>query len=132
MSGFAVAMLLAPMLNDSVWRAVAATTASWTRSGVSGLFLAAVPVLYVLVWWGAPLLGVGYPILVALAILVDADMRQHGDGLPHCHGSSARRRGLLDVWPAVLVSLALALLEIWLAGLLRYGLVALAAAYLVD
>jgi uncharacterized membrane protein len=124
LSGFGVGMLLTPMLNDSVWRA------SHNRRVLDplwrlGVFLAFVPILYIVIWWGAPYLGVGYPILVAGAILVTLTCVNMVMVclIPRFERKAVR---LLDVWPAASVSLALTILEIWLAGLLRYGLVALA------
>jgi uncharacterized membrane protein len=124
LSGFAVAMILVPMLNDCVWRA---STNKPVLDPVwrLGVFLAAVPAAYAVVWWGAPLLGVVYPILVALAVLATLTCVNL---VLVCITPWFERRAvrLIDVWPAALVSLALTLLEVWLAGLLRLGLVALA------
>lgn len=124
LSGFAIAMLLVPMLNDCVWRASSnrrVLDPPWRL----GIFLATVPVAYVAVWWGAPVLGSGYPILVALAILVTLTCVNM---VMVCMTPWFERRAvrLLDVWPAALASLVLTLVEVWLAGMLRYGLVALA------
>jgi hypothetical protein len=117
-------MLLAPMLNDSVWRAShnqRVLDPPWRL----GLFLLVVPVLYVAIWWGAPLLGIAYPILTAIAILTTLTCVNM---VMVCLTPWFERKAekLVEVWPAALVGLALAFLEIWLAALLRLGLVALA------
>jgi uncharacterized membrane protein len=124
LSGFAIAMLLAPMLNDTLWRASSSRQVldpPWRL----GVFLGAVPVMYVIVWWGAPLLGIWYPILVAVAVLATLTCVNM---VMICITPWFERKAVrfVDAWPAVLASLVLALLEIWLAGLLRLGLIALA------
>jgi len=124
LSGFGIAMLLVPMLNDSVWRTShnhRVLDPAWRL----GVFLAAVPLVYVAVWWGAPLLGIGYPLLVAVAVLVTLTCVNM---VMVCLTPRFERKAvtLLDIWPSALVSLALAFLEIWLAGMLRTGLIALA------
>ncbi len=82
LSGFAIAMLLAPMLNDSVWRTShnqRVLDPPWRL----GVFVLVVPVVYAIVWWGAPLLGVAYPDLGRHRDSDDADVREHGDGVSH-------------------------------------------------
>jgi uncharacterized membrane protein len=122
--GFGIAMLLVPMLNDCVWR-----TANNSRvldpPWRLGVFVAAVPVLYAAVWWGAPLLGIAYPVAVAVAVLITLTCVNL---VMVCITPWFERKAvrLVDVWPAALVALALSFLEVWLAGLLRYALVALA------
>jgi uncharacterized membrane protein len=126
-SGFAIAMLVVPMLNDTLWRSSQARRVLdplWRL----GVWLVALPVSYVAVMWGGPLLGVGYPILVAFAILftlvcVNLVMICL---MPWFDRKASR---LIDVWPAALLGLVVSLLEVWLAGLLRYGLIALAARF---
>jgi hypothetical protein len=80
------------------------------------------------VWWGAPLLGIVYPVLVAAAVLVTLTCVNM---VMVCLTPWFERKAekLLDVWPAALVSLAMAFLEIWLAGLLRSALIALATRF---
>ena len=124
-SGFAIALLLTPMLNDSVWRrgdSGRVLDPLWRL----GAWLSAVPLAYVAVWYGAPLLGVGYPILVAVAILVTLSVvNMVMVCLTPWFDRKATR--LIDAWPPFLVGLVLAFAEIWLAGLLRGSLVALSA-----
>jgi uncharacterized membrane protein len=124
LSGFAIAMLLAPMLNDSVWR-VSHNQRVLDPPWRLGLFLLVVPVVYAAVWWGAPLLGIAYPILVAIAILTTLTCVNM---VMVCLTPWFERKAdkLVEVWPAAMVGLALSFLEIWLAALLRLGLVALA------
>lgn len=125
LSGYAIAMLVTPMLNDTVWIRADRTRVldpPWRL----GVWLATVPAVYALVWWGGPALGVGYAILVAVAILATLTCVNM---VMVCMMPWFERKAvrLLDVWPAALVGLALTLLEVWLAGLLRLGLVALAS-----
>jgi uncharacterized membrane protein len=121
--GFAIAMLMAPMLNDSVWR-LSNNRRVLDPAWRLGVFVAVVPVVYVVVWWGAPALGIGYPVLAAAAViatLVSVNMVMVCL-TPWFDRKAAR---LIDAWPAALVALALTFAEVWLAGLLRLGLVAL-------
>ncbi len=127
LTGFGVAMLLVPMLNDCVWRTasrVRVLDPLWRLA----TFIAAVPVVYAVVWWGGPWLGAAYPVLVALAVL--ATLTSVNMVLV-CITPWFERKAVrfIDIWPAALVSLALSLLEVWLAAQLRYGLLALAARF---
>lgn len=123
LSGFAIAMLIAPMLNDCVWRRsdnVPVLAPAWRL----GVFLTAAPIVYASVWWGAPVLGVAYPVLVGVAVLVTLVCVNL---VMVCITPWFERKAntLRDVWPAALVALIVALLEVWLAAMLRYGLVGL-------
>jgi len=126
-AGFAIAAILAPMLNDEVWRTGTSErilSPSWRL----GAWLASVPVTFVLVRWGGPLLGVGYPLLVAVAVLATLTAVNL---VIVCLTPAFERKAehLSDAWLAILIALLIAVLEIWLSGLLRYGLIALAARY---
>ena len=121
MSGFAIAALLVPMLNDVVWR-----TGSCDRlldpAWKIGVWLSAVPVCYAAVWWVFPLLGVAYPIIVALCILatLTAVNLVMVCILPFFERKAER---LLEAWPAIAVAFCVGLGEIWLAGALRLALI---------
>ena len=68
MTGYAIAMILAPMLYGEVWRRSdrgRVLEPPWKL----GVFVATLPVAYAAVFYGGPLLGVVYPVLVALGIL---------------------------------------------------------------
>jgi uncharacterized membrane protein len=123
-SGYAIAMLLTPMLNDSAWRRAESRrvlSPLWRL----GVWLATLPVAYLVMWYGAPLLGVGYPVLTAVAILTTLTCVNMVMVLltPWFDRKATR---LVDLWGAALVGLAATFLEVWLAGLLRTALVALA------
>lgn len=124
LSGFAIGMLITPMLNDTAWR-VSNNRRVLDPLWRLGVFVAVVPVAYVAIWWGAPLLGIGYPILVALAILTTLTCVNM---VMVCITPWFERRAsrFVDLWPSILASLLLTLLEIWLSAMLRVGLVALA------
>jgi uncharacterized membrane protein len=127
LSGFGIAMLVAPMLNDSAWR-MSNNRRVLDPPWRLGVYIGAVPIVYAAVWWGGPLLGIGYPVLVAVAVLVTLTCVNM---VMVCLTPWFERKAvrLLDVWPAALVSLALAFAEIWLAAELRYALIALAARF---
>jgi len=126
-AGFAIAAILAPMLNDELWRTGTSErvlSPSWRL----GAWLAAVPVTFALVRWGGPLLGVGYPLLVAVAVL--ATLTAVNLVIVCLTPAFERKAGrITDAWLAILIALLIAVLEIWLSGLLRYGLISLAARY---
>ena len=126
-AGFAIAAILAPMLNDELWR-TGTSERVLSRSWRLGTWLAAVPITFVLVRWGGPLLGVGYPLLVAVAVLATLTAVNL---VIVCLTPAFERKAerLTDAWLAILVALLIAGLEIWFSGLLRYGLIALAARY---
>jgi hypothetical protein len=122
-TGFAIAMLLTPMLNDGIWR-VSQGVRVLHRPSQLALWLIGVPVCYIAVWWGAPLLGIGFPVLVALAVLFTLTCVNL---VLVCLAPPFERKAmrLLDVWQPALIALVIAILEVWLAGTLRNGLVAL-------
>lgn len=68
MTGYAIAMLVAPMLNGELWRRSDPTRVlepSWKL----GAYVATLPIAYLAVYYLAPFLGVVYPVLVGLAII---------------------------------------------------------------
>ena len=124
MTGFGIGMILTPMLNDCVWKT------SHNRRVLEPLwrlaaFVGAIPLLYAGVWWGGPYLGIVYPIAVAIAVLFTLTCVNM---VMVCMTPWFERKAdrLRDVWPAAIVGLAMSLLEVWMAGLLRDLLVALA------
>ena len=125
LAGFAIAAILAPMLNDELWRSASRERVLGTPWRLA-IWLAAVPLAYAVIYWGLPLLGVVYPILVAVAIvgtltavnLVIVCM------LPMFERHAER---FSDLWLPLLIAAGLGFLEIELSWLLRTGLVALAA-----
>jgi len=125
LAGFAVGAIVAPMINDELWRASSSEHVLNTRRRLA-LWLSAVPVAYAVVYWGLPFFGVGYPILVAVAIvacLTAINLIMVGM-LPMFE---RRAEHLSDAWLAILVAVGVALLEIALSAWLRVGLVTLSS-----
>ena len=123
--GYALGMLLVPMLNDSIWER------SHPRRVLDplwrlGVWLLTVPVMYAEIWWGGPLIGVGYPILVAVAVVATLTSVNL---VMVCLAPWFERKAsrLIDAWPAILVALGFTFLEVWLSGMLRSALIALAS-----
>jgi hypothetical protein len=71
-------------------------------------------------------LGVLYPILVAVAILTTLTCVNMVI-VTLAPSFWRKASSFADLWPAALVGLALTFLEVGLAGLLKYGLIALAS-----
>jgi uncharacterized membrane protein len=119
LAGFAVGALIAPMLNDEFWKTstrVAVLNTPWRLA----IWLSAVPLAYVVMYWGMPLLGVGYAVLTALAIVATLVLVNL---VLVCMLPMFERRAvrIADSWLAILVALGVSFTEIWLAGLLRDG-----------
>jgi uncharacterized membrane protein len=125
LAGFAIGALLAPMLNDELWKTGSRERVLNTPWRLA-TWLAAVPVSYAVVYWVLPLLGIGYPILVAVAIVatLTAVNLVLVAMLPWFERKAER---LWQAWPPILVAFAAAWVEIWLAAMLRTGLLSLAA-----
>jgi uncharacterized membrane protein len=124
LSGFAIGALITPMLNDVLWRTSSGERVLNTPIRLA-LWLLAVPVSYVVVYWGVPLLGLGYPILVVFSIIATLVLVNL---VIVCVLPVFERRAenVMDTWAPVLVALALSGLEIWGAAQLRLATVALA------
>ena len=120
LAGYAIAAMLAPMLNDVVWR-------TGSRERVLDpvwrllVWLATVPVAFVAIRFVLPLLGIGYPLLVAAMILatLTAVNLVMVSILPPFERKADRLR---DAWLSILIAIGLSFMEIWLAGLLRLWL----------
>ncbi len=124
LSGFAIGAILTPMINDELWRTSAAGRVLDTPWKLA-VWLSAVPVAYAVVYWGLPMLGVGYPILAGLAILGTLTAVNL---VLVCMLPPFERRAekLWQAWPALLVALAVSFLEIWATAEMRLGIVTLA------
>jgi uncharacterized membrane protein len=125
LAGFAIGALLTPMLDDVVWRTGSKERVldpAWRLAA----WLAGVPVMYVLIRYGAPLLGVVYPVLIALAILATL-MAVNVVMVCLLPPFERKAEHLWQAWLPLLIALAMSFVEIWLSGLMRYGLEALAA-----
>ena len=119
LTGFAMAAIVVPMLNDELWvRAANERVLSpvWRLLA----WLAGVPVVFATVRWLAPFLGVLYPAIVAVAVLVTlTTVNLVIVGLFPLFERRAER--LSDAWLAILIALTLSGIEIAASGLLRVG-----------
>jgi uncharacterized membrane protein len=124
MAGFAVGAVLAPMLNDELWRRRTHERVLDTPRRLA-IWLAAVPLCYVVIYWVLPLLGVVYPILVAISIVATLTVVNL---VIVCMLPMFERRAerLVDAWLPILLAAGLGIVEIQLSWLLRTGLVLLA------
>lgn len=116
-AGFAMAVVVAPILNDELWR-----TASRERVLEPiwrlAVWVAVLPVSYLIIRSGGPLLGIGYASITAAAIiftlscvnLIVVAMLPTFD---------RRAESLFDLVPAIVIAVIIAVVEIWLAGILR-------------
>ena len=125
LAGFAVGALLTPMLDDELWRTGSRDHVLDTPWRLAG-WIAAVPVSYAVIFWGLPLLGIGYPILAAVAIVVTLTAVNL---VLVCMLPFFERRAdhLWQAWAPLLVACAVGWIEIWAAAAIRTGVVALAA-----
>ncbi len=69
-AGYAVALFMAPMLNSELWRFSGGRSRPLEGPWASAVWLVSMPVLYAVTLWLLPFLGLGYPLIVSLAILV--------------------------------------------------------------
>lgn len=125
--GFAIALLIVPMLNAQLWRRGSAERV--LSSPLEGLaWCAAAPATFAATLWSGPMLGVGYPLTVSAAILVTftAVNLVLVSLVPRFERSFDRLR---DTWPAVLFALALTLVEIGGADWLRLALLSFVARF---
>ncbi|NTW28429.1 MAG: DUF2085 domain-containing protein [Coriobacteriia bacterium] len=126
-AGFALGAILAPILNDEVWCSSSAERVlapGWRLA----VWLGAVPVSFALIRWGAPVLGEVYPILTAVAI-IGALCCVNLVILCVLPPFERRATSLRDLWPVLVVALALSFAEIWAAGAMRHFLESLVARF---
>ncbi len=122
--GFASAAILAPMLNEELWKRSSSARIldpTWRLA----VWVVAMPVTWAALWWLAPLLGIAYPLLIALCILATfTAINLVIIGMLPPFDRAADRISQL-ILPAT-IALAVTFVEIWLAGLMRVALFALA------
>jgi len=126
-TGFAIALVIVPLLNAQLWKRRSAERL--LAAPLEGLaWCVAAPVTFAATLWGGPMLGVGYPLLVSAAILVTftAVNLVLVSLVPRFERSFGRLR---DAWPAVLLALALTLVEIGGADWLRLALLSFIARF---
>ncbi len=124
-TGFALALVMVPLLNTQLWKR--RSEEQVLGSTLEGLaWCVAAPIAFAAFWWGGPLLGVLFPLLVSVAILVTFGVVNLVlvSLIPRFERSFDRLR---DAWPALLLSLVLTLAELALADAARLALVSLAA-----
>jgi uncharacterized membrane protein len=122
--GYAIGAVLEPMLADEVWT-LGSPEPVLDPPWRLGVWLLSAFAAYPIVWWGGPLLGIAYPVLVACAVLASF---MAVNLVIVCFVPVFERRAarLRDAWPAMTVAFALSWLEIAGAGLLRTELLRLA------
>jgi uncharacterized membrane protein len=122
-AGFALALVVAPILNAQLWRGGApGRLLGGTWDPV--VWITSVPVTFLVVLWGGPLLGIGYPIVVAACILATftAVNLVVVSLIPHFEHRARRTRDLLV---PIAISLGVTLVELALADALRVALLRL-------
>jgi uncharacterized membrane protein len=127
LAGYAIGAVLMPMLNDEFWR-----TGSRERVLFPGwrlaAWLATVPLSFVAIRYGAPFLGLGYPLLVAATIVATLTAVNL---VMVCLTPPFERKAdrITDAWAAILIAVGMSFMEIWLSGLLRLWLESMAARF---
>jgi uncharacterized membrane protein len=126
-TGFALSLVVVPLLNTQLWkRRLQERVLAGALEGLA--WCAAAPVTFAAVWWGGPLLGVAYPLVVSAAILMTftaVNLVLVSLASPFERAFSRFR----DMWLAVLLALGLTLLEIAMADGLRMALVSLVSRF---
>lgn len=116
-TGYAVSVLLLPLLNDELWR-YPGPGRVLDGPGSFSIWLISLPAAFFALWFAAPLLGQVYPVLVALAIVatLSAINLLIVAMLPWFDRRAVRWQDL--VVPSA-IAVAISLLEIGIAGALR-------------
>jgi uncharacterized membrane protein len=123
MTGFAMAILMLPILNGELWsRPGRGRVLDGRRDTL--LWLVSLPVAFVVVRWPFELLGIVYPLIVAAAILATFTIVNLTvvSMLPFAEGRSERLR---DAWPLILMSFAFGIAEISAAAWVRVAVTSL-------
>jgi uncharacterized membrane protein len=115
--GFSAAAIIAPILNDEIWRRGSANAVldPFWRFGV---WVLAIPASFLVIDVAGPRLWVLFPILIAVAIIVTltAINLVVVAMLP---AFDRRAENIVDLLPGVAIALAVAILEIAIAGALK-------------
>lgn len=122
-AGFALPLVVVPMLDSEMWADPGGGRVLGGR-GQGLVWLAAAPVTFAALVWGAPLLGAGYAVVTAVCVIVtfSAVNLVVVALLPRFGGSVSRLR---DAWPALLIATAVTVVELALAAWLRLALLSL-------
>jgi uncharacterized membrane protein len=117
MCGWALPIVVVPLLNSQVWTRSdpGRVLADW-REVLA--WIAALPAAFVVVRWGMPLLGVAYPLLVALAIVVTF-VAVNAVVVTLVPRLERKATSVAAAWPAWLLSLAMGVGEVGAAAWLR-------------
>lgn len=120
-TGFAIAAWVTPMLSSQLWARPGSGRVLGSGSK-SGIFLSGMLVTYALVWWALPLLGPGFALLIAFAIIATFTMVNM---VLVCLLPSFERRAsrLIDVLPAAGIALVLTAVELWASAALKLWMV---------
>jgi len=120
--GFAITLVVMPLLRSQLWKRSEAGRVLDERWEVA-LWLGAVPVTFLVLWW-APVAGVVYPLFVAAAIIATFAAIAL---IPLLLLPRFERRAehLWDVWPALALAVIAGLGAIALAGWFKAAIVAL-------
>jgi len=119
-AGYALAAFTLPLLNGQLW-AVAGRGRVLGTNARFGLFLGSLPIVWLLIFYIAPVLGVFYPLMVGVAVIVTFMVVNL---VIVCLLPAFERKAnrLTDAWPALLISLGLTGAELILASYLKYWL----------
>ena len=124
LAGFALAAVTMPLIHGQVWRRAGSGRVLGDASQRRAFFVG-LPVTYAVVWWVAPLSGVVYPFLVALAVVITF-LAVNLVAVCLLQPFERAYDSLADAWPALGVAAALALVEIGLSAWLKVVLLRIA------
>jgi len=120
-TGYAVGVVLVPMLNDELWSRSGTGRVLGSLRGLA-VWLVTLPLATAALWWGAPLLGAVYPLAVALCIVVTlALVNLVLVGMLPWFDRRAER--LTQLLRPFVIAVFIAFAEIAFAGLLRLWLI---------
>ncbi len=124
LAGYALPLVAVPIVNSQMWRSTTSQR-PLSRFADVAVWLVSVPLVFAVIRWGLPYLGVLYPILVVAAVLVTFVCVNlvFVYFVPRFERTAVSLRG---AWPQILVALALTSLQLVAAGLLRLFLDGLA------
>jgi len=119
-AGYALAAFTMPLLNGQLWMRSGQGRVLGTRAHFAW-FLASLPFVWLLVFYLFPYLGVAYPVLVAVSIIVTFTTVNMVIVclLPAFERKASRFR---DAWLAVAISLGLTTIELVAASYLKFWL----------
>ena len=117
MAGFGIAGFTVPMLNGQLWQRPGTTRLLGDPLRLS-IFLLGIPVAYALTYWGGPLLGLAYPLLTGVAILLTFTV-VNAVIVALMPPFERRAQRLIDGWPVWFIGFMLAVAEIAMSAWLK-------------